>query len=240
MLPFKPHCNEFIQKFIIADVTLEKIRVGSIKIPGLNPKQFLGMSLSFIGQSVADHYGEMLADYDQNAPEWLNAIYNTDAIPYVSLENVDRALACHDFVLVNMGKNPYPYKEEEHELIGKTLLGEERIYLVNYCGDMPGPMVARAINHAHDVVPGFQSCVNGARTYITSTLVEALEKLNERHYVGVALRNPSEEDKRMMKAARVRFIVHQNSSGESFAIIGYNTLPRPLDKRDLQAIAKHF
>lgn len=64
MLSFKPHCNELIQKFIIADVTLEKIRVGSIKIPGLNPKQFLGMSLSFIGQAVADHYGEMLADYD--------------------------------------------------------------------------------------------------------------------------------------------------------------------------------
>lgn len=239
MLPFKPHCNELIQKFIIADVTLEKIRVGSIKIPGLNPKQFLGMSLSFIGQAVADHYGEMLADYDQNAPEWLNTIYNTDAIPYVSLENADRALACHDFVLVNTGKERYPYKEK-YELIGKTLLGEENIYLVNYCGDMPGPMVARAINQAHDVVPGFQSFVNGTRTAMASTLVEALEKLNERHYVGVALRNPSEEDKRMMKAARVRFLPHQNEAGESFAIIGYNTLPNPLDRRDLQSVAKYF
>lgn len=133
----------------------------------------------------------------------------------------------------------YPYKEA-HELIGKTLLGEESIYLVNYCGNMPGPIVAHAINHAHNVVPGFQSFVNGTRMDIASNLVEALEKLNELHYVGVALRNPSEEDKRMMKAARVRFIVHQNSAGESFAIIGYNTLPRPLDKRDLQAIAKHF
>lgn len=239
MLSFKPKCNDLIQDIVIADVTLEKIRVGSIKIPGLNHKKFLGMSLSFIGQAVADHYGEMLADYDQNAPEWLNTIYNTDAIPYVSLENADRALSFHDFVLVNTGKVRYPYTEK-HELIGKTLLREENIYLVNYCGDMPGPMVARAINQAHDVVPGFQSCVNGTRTGIALTLVEALEKLNERHYVGVALLNPSEEDKRMMKAARVRFINHQNDAGESFAIIGYNTLPRPLNKRDLQTIAKHF
>lgn len=141
--------------------------------------------------------------------------------------------------MVNTGKERYPYKEK-HELIGKTLPGEENIYLVNYCGYMPGPMVARAINHAHDWVPGFQSCVNGTRTDIASTLVEALEKLNERHYVGVALRNPGEEDKRMMKAAHVRFLNHQNEAGESFAIIGYNTLPNPLDKRDLQAIAKHF
>lgn len=129
---------------------------------------------------------------------------------------------------------------EEHELIGKTSLGDERIYLVNYCGDMPGHVLARAINQAHDVVPGFQSFVNGTRTDVASTLVEALEKLNERHYVGVALRNPSEEDKRMMKAARVRFLPHQNEAGESFAIIGYNTLPNPLDKRDLQSVAKYF
>lgn len=239
MLSFKPRGNEFINKFIIADVTLEKIRVGSIKIPSINPKQFLGMSLSFIGQEVADHYGELLADYDQNAPEWLNTRYNTDAIPYVSLENAIRALACHDFVLVNTGKEHYPYKEE-HELIGKSGLNEERIYLVNYCGDMPGPMVARAINHAHDWVPGFQSCVNETRTALSDTLVEALERLNERHYVGVALRKPSEEDKRMMKAARVRFLNHKNEAGESFAIIGYNTLPNPLDKRDLQSVAKYF
>lgn len=239
MLSFKPINNEFIQKFIIADVTLEKIRVGSIKIPGINPKQFLGMSLSFIGQEVADHYGELLTDYDQDAPEWLNTLYNTDVIPYVSLENSIRALACHDIALVNTGKERYPYKEA-HELIGKTALGEEHIYLVNYCGDMSGPMIARAIKHVHDVVPGFQSFVNGTRTAMASTLVEALEKLNERHYVGVALRNPSEDDKRMMKAARVRFMPHQNEAGESFAIVGYNTLPNPLDKRDLQAIAKHF
>jgi len=101
-------------------------------------------------------------------------------------------------------------------------------------------MVARAINHAHDVVPVFQSFVNSTRTDVASTLVEALEKLNECHYVGVALRNPSEEDKRMMKAARVRFMNYQNEAGESFAIIGYNTLQNPLDKRDLQAIAKYF
>lgn len=38
MLSFKPKCNDLIQDIIIADVTLEKIRVGSIKVPGLNPK----------------------------------------------------------------------------------------------------------------------------------------------------------------------------------------------------------
>lgn len=239
MLAFKPKNNEFIDTFIIPDVTLEKIRVGKIKIPWLDHKQFLGMSLSFIGRKVADHYGELLADYDQVAPEWLNTIYKTNAIPYVSLENADRALSCHDFVLVNTGKNPYPYKET-HELIGKTLLGEERIYLVGYCGDMPGPMVAHAINHAHDVVPGFQPFVNDERTAIAATLVDALEKLNERRYVGVALPRPIEADNRLMKAARIRFILEKDQNREEVAIIGYNTLPNPLDKRDLQSVFRHF
>lgn len=141
--------------------------------------------------------------------------------------------------MVNTGKERYPYKEE-HELIGKTSLGDERIYLVNYCGDMPGHVLARAINQAHDVVPGFQSFVNGTRTAVASTLVEALEKLNERHYVGVALRNPSEEDKRMMKAACVRHVLVSNHLGEMIAIIGYNTIPHPFMKRDLQVIEKLF
>ena len=239
MLSFKPKNNDFIEAFVISEVMLEKTRIGRIDIPGLDTKQFRGMSFSFIGQEIANHYGELLTEYDQPDPNWITVIYKEDAIPYVSVEHAYRALARHNFALVNTGKERYPYKGE-YELIGKTLLGKENIYLVNYCGDMPGPMIARAIKHAHDVVPGFQSFVNGTRTAMASTLVEALEKLNERHYVGVALRNPSEEDKRMMKAARVRFLNHQNEAGESFAIIGYNTLPNPLNKRDLQAIAKHF
>lgn len=239
MLSFKPKNNDLIEAFVISEVMLEKIRIGGIEIPGLDTKQFRGMSFSFIGETIANHYVDLLADYDQPDPTWMSVIYKENAIPYVSVENSSRALARHDFVLVNTGRGRYPYKEE-YELIGKMSLREEHIYLVNYCGDMPGPMLARAINQAHDVVPGFQSFVNGTRTDIASTLVEALEKLNERHYVGVALRNPSEEDKRMMKAARVRFMNHQNEAGESFAIIGYNTLPNPLDKRDLQSIAKYF
>lgn len=239
MLSFAPKNNDYIQAIIIADVMLEKIRVGGLKVPGMDPKQFQGMPLSFIGQAIADHYGEMLQDYDQAAPNWLSVVYKTDAIPYVSLENADRAMSCHDFVLVNTGKNPYPYKET-HELIGKTLLGEERIYLVSSCGDMPGPMVAHAINHAHDVVPGFQPFVNDERTAIAATLIDALEKLNERRYVGVALPRPVEADKRLMKAARIRFILEKDWHGEEVAIIGYNTLPNQLDKRDLQSVFRHF
>lgn len=37
MLPFKPHCNEFIQKFIIADVTLEKNPCRKHQNPGVQP-----------------------------------------------------------------------------------------------------------------------------------------------------------------------------------------------------------
>lgn len=239
MLSFTTKQNDYIESIVIADVMLEKIRVGGLKVPGMDPKQFQGMSLSFIGQAVADHYGEMLQDYDQAAPSWLSVVYKTDAIPYVSLENADRALSCHDFALVNTGKGTYPYKEK-YELIGKTLLNNEHIYLVNYCGDMPGPMVAHAINYAHDVVPGFQPLINDARTVIASTLIDALEKLNERRYVGVALPRPIEADKRLMKAAHIRFILEKDWHGEEVAIIGYNTLPNPLDKRDLQSVFRHF
>ena len=239
MLSFNPRNSDYIQAIIIADVMLEKIRVGGLKVPGMDSKQFQGMSLSFIGQTVADHYGEVLQDYDQAAPNWLNVLYKEDAIPYVSLENADRALSCHDFVLVNTGKGTYPYKEK-YELIGKTILNGEHIYLVNYCGDMPGNMVAHAINYAHDVVPGFQASVNDTRTTIASTLIDALEKLNECRYVGVALPRPIEADKRLMKAARIRFILEKDWHGEEIAIIGYNTLPNPLDKRDLQSVFRHF
>lgn len=239
MLSFKPKCNDLIQAIIIADVKLEKIRAGSIKVPGLNPEQFQGMSLSFIGNTVADHYGELLETYSEDAPSWMSVIYDTDAIPYVSMENAWRAAEWHDYVLTD-GDIKSDSRIGQAEMIGKTVLGGRPVYVVTDFSSIDGPTIARAINHACNVIPGFKPNISGLRMYLASTLVDALETLKERHYVGVVLRNPRDGDKRMMNAANARFIEEKDMRGEPIAVIGYNTLPNPLDKRDLQAIAKHF
>lgn len=239
MLSFKPKYNDLIQDIIIADVTLEKIRVGSIKVPGLNPKQFQGMSLSFIGNTVADHYGELLETYSQDAPSWMSVIYDTDAIPYVSIDNAWRAAEWHDYVLT-AGEIASDSRIGQAEMIGKTNLGKTNVYLVTEFSSIDAPTVARAINHACNVIHGFEPMIAGYRVSLASTLVDALETLNERHHVGVVMRNPSDEDKRMMKAARVRFLEEKDIHGEPIAIIGYNTILHPFVKRDLQAVAKHF
>nr|DAM95664.1 MAG TPA: hypothetical protein [Caudoviricetes sp.] len=239
MLSFKPKFNYFIQDIIISDVTLEKIRVGSIKVPGLNHKQFMGMSLSSIGNTVADHYGELMKTYSQDEPSWMSVIYDTDAIPYVSMDNAWRAAGWHDYVLT-AGEIASDSRIGQAEMIGKTNLGKTNVYLVTEFSSIDAPMVARAINHACNVIPGFEPIAQGYRVSMASTLVDALETLNERHYVGVALRDPSDEDRRMMKAARVRFFDTTDIHGESVVIIGYNTIPNPFIKHDLQAVAKYF
>lgn len=239
MLSFKPKYNDFIQQIVIADVTLEKIRAGSIHVSGLDPEKFRGMSLSFIGNTVADHYGELLETYSQDAPSWMSVIYDTNAIPYVSIDNAWRAAEWHDYVLTE-GEIASDSRIGQTEQIGKTVLGGRPVYVVTEFSSIEAPTIAKAINHAGNVIPGFEPIVQGYRVSLASTLVDALETLNERHYVGVALRDLSDEDRRMMKAARVRFFDTADMHGEPIVIIGYNTIPLPFIKRDLQAVAKYF
>lgn len=239
MLSFKPKCNYLIHDIIIADVTLEKIRVGSIKVPGLNPKQFMGMSLSFIGQAVADHYGQQLKDYSEDAPSWMSVIYDVNAIPYVSIQNAERAAGWHDYVLAE-GEITSDLRIGCAEKVGRTVLKGRPVHVVTEFSEINGPAIASAINHACNVIPGFEPSVSSLRVFLASTLVEALEALNERDYVGIVLMNPSNEDRRMMKAARVRHVLVSNHLGEMIAIIGYNTIPHPFMKRDLQVIEKLF
>lgn len=239
MLSFKPKQNDYIQEIIIADVTLEKIRVGSIKVPGMNPKQFHGMSLSFIGQTVADHYGELLETYSQYAPSWMSVIYDINSIPYVSMENAGRAAEWHDYVLAE-GEIEYNSRIGLAEKIGETFPGKRPVYVVTDFSRIDGPALAHAINHACRVIPGFDPIIPSSRVSMASTLVGALETLNERLYIGVMLRNPSDDESRMMKAARVRFVDAESRYGEPIAIIGYNTIPNTFVKHDFQAVAKHF
>lgn len=239
MLSFNPRNSDYIQTILFADVTLEKIRVGSIEVPGMDPKQFRGMSLSFIGQLVTDHYGELLETYSQDAPSWMSVIYDTDAIPYVSIDNAWRAAEWHDYVLTD-GDIKSDSRIGQAEMIGKTVLGGRPVYVVTDFSSIDGPAIARAINHACNVIPGFEPNVSGFRVSLASTLVDALETLNQRHYVGVVLKNPRDGDKRMMKAAHVRFIEEKDIHGEPITIIGYNTIPHPYVKRDLQSVAKFF
>ena len=239
MFSFNPRQNDYIQSIIIADVTLEKIRVGSIHVPELDDYHISVMALSEIGQLVADRCAKRLETYNENAPLWMSVIHEVDAIPYVSIENARRAIEWHDYVLIE-GEIPHDSPLGCAERIGKTVLGDRPVYLVTSFSSIEAPAIAKAINHACNIIPGFEPIVQGYRVSTASTLVDALETLNERHYVGVVMRNPSDEDKRMMKAARVRFREETDRRGDPIAVIGYNTIPHPFAKRELQAIAKHF
>lgn len=239
MLSFIPKNNDYIRSIIFADVTLEKIRVGSLEVPGMDPERLRAMSLSFIGQAVADHYGELLEHYGQNAPSWMSVIHEVDAIPYVSMENAGRAAEWHDYVLAE-GEIVYNHRVGFAEKIGETFPGKRPVYVVTDFSRIDGPALAYAINHACRVIPGFDPMIPSSRVSMASTLVGALETLNEYHHIGVMLRNPSGDELRMMKAARVRFVNAESRYGEPIAIIGYNTIPDTFVKYDLQAVAKHF
>lgn len=239
MLSFNPRNSDYIRTILFADVTLEKIRVGSIEVPGMDPKQFRGMSLSFIGQLVADHYGELLSHYTQDAPSWMSVIRDAYAMPYVSMENAGRAAEWHDYVLAE-GEIEYNSRIGLAEKIGETFPGKRPVYVVTDFSRIDGPALAYAINHACSVIPGFDPMIPSSRVSMASTLVGALETLNEYHHIGVMLRNPSGDELRMMKAACVRFVNAESRYGEPIAIIGYNTIPDTFVKYDLQAVAKHF
>lgn len=239
MLSFTPKQNDYIRDILFADVTLEKIRVGTINVPELSNYHVRGMALSEIGQMVANIYAERLETYSEDVPSWMSVIYDAEAIPFVSIENARRAAEWHDYVLTE-GEIAHDSRIGCAEQIGKTLLDGRPVYVVTDFSSIDAPEIARAINHACDAIPGFDPIVSGCRVSTASTLVDALETLNGRHFVGVVLRDPSDEDRRMMKAARVRFLETDDRYGDRISVIGYNTIPYPLVKRDLQAVAKHF
>ena len=179
MLTFRAPGNSAIKEFYIADVTLEKIRVGSIIVPGVNDgkQKLIGLSLSSIGDKVAEAYNDLLREYVEETPRWLTVNYDESYIPLVDVAGAKRALLEHDLVLIYTPADCL-FEEPKHadcERIGTDLAYNMEIYAATRYGILGGVEIEKAMNQAALIIQDFQREYVDSRIETANSFVHALE-----------------------------------------------------------------